>query len=254
MILVLSPSKTLDFETAQTLAPFTHPDMLLKSQALVAELKTYSTDRLADLMDISDKLASLNAQRYRNFQVPFTAENARQAFLAFKGDVYDGIEVEHYTPEDFAFAQEHVRILSGLYGLLRPLDLIQPYRLEMGTRLKTRFGKDLYDFWGDSITQALDHQLKQQKKKLLINLASNEYFKAVKPQALSCPVIDMVFKEKKKGEVKIVGLFAKKARGLMANYIIQNRIDEPRALKDFKAEGYRYAKSLSADDSYIFVR
>lgn len=254
MILVLSPSKTLDFESPQRVETYTQPDMMLKSQALVAELRTYSTSRLADLMKISDQLASLNAQRFRNFRAPFTPENSRQAILAFKGDVYAPIEVEKYTPEDFYFAQEHVRILSGLYGLLRPLDLIQPYRLEMGTKLKTRIGKDLYAFWGESITNALSQQLGRQKKKILINLASDEYFKSVKPALLHCPVIDIVFKEKKNKVAKVVGLFAKKARGMMANHIIKHRIDNPEALKDFTVGGYKFIKSQSSDDQYVFVR
>lgn len=254
MLLVLSPSKTLDYETAHRLVTYTQPDMLLKSQALVAELRTYSTARIADLMDVSDKIAALNAQRYRNFKVPFTLHNARQAILAFKGDVYEGIEVEHYSDEDFAFAQEHVRILSGLYGLLKPLDLIQPYRLEMGTKLKTRFGKDLYAFWGESMTNALSQQMEKQSHKALINLASEEYFKAVKPALLTFPVVHITFKEKHKGALKVIGLMAKKARGLMANYIVRHRIDEPSALKKFKEGGYTFDKSRSSDDAYVFVR
>jgi len=254
MIIVLSPSKTLDYETEYRLTTYTQPDMLLKSQALIAELRTYSTGRISELMDLSDNLATLNMQRYRSFRVPFTLHNARQALLAFKGDVYEVIEVENYSDEDFAFAQAHLRIISGLYGLLKPLDLIQPYRLEMGTKLKTRLGKDLYAFWGESITNSLSQQMTRQENPLLINLASEEYFKAVKPRLLSCPVVDVVFKENKNGKLKVVGLFAKKARGLMANYIIRNRIDDLASIKKFKESGYVFNKKLSTENQYIFAR
>jgi cytoplasmic iron level regulating protein YaaA (DUF328/UPF0246 family) len=254
MLLVLSPSKTLDFESAHPLIRYSQPDMLLKSQLLVAELKAYSTDKLANLMDISDKLATLNAQRYRSFKVPFTLHNARQALLAFKGDVYDGIHAVAYSDEDWDFAQNHVRILSGLYGLLKPLDLMQPYRLEMGTQLKTRFGKDLYAFWGESITNSLNQAMEGHSDPLLINLASQEYFKAVKPKLLRFPVVDIVFKEKHKGAFKVIGIHAKKARGVMAEYIIKNRLDRPSDLKDFQQESYRFDKKTSSDHAYVFIR
>ncbi|MCE2926709.1 MAG: peroxide stress protein YaaA [Rickettsiales bacterium] len=254
MLLVLSPSKTLDFESAHRLIRYSQPDMLLKSQLLVAELKTYSTDKLANLMDISDKLATLNAQRYRAFKVPFTLHNARQALLAFKGDVYEGIHATEYNDEDWDFAQNHVRILSGLYGLLKPLDLMQPYRLEMGTQLKTRFGKDLYAFWGESITNSLNQAMEGQTNSALINLASQEYFKAVKPKLLRAPVVDIVFKEKQKGALKVIGIHAKKARGMMAEHIIKNKLDKPAELRGFKEGGYRFEKSLSSENDYVFVR
>ncbi|MDX2113431.1 MAG: peroxide stress protein YaaA [Alphaproteobacteria bacterium] len=254
MLIVLSPSKTLDYESESRLIRYSQPDMLLKSQLLVAELKTYSTDKLADLMEISDKLATLNAQRYRAFKVPFTLHNARQALLAFKGDVYEGIHAADYGDDDWDFAQNHVRILSGLYGLLKPLDLMQPYRLEMGTQLKTRFGKDLYAFWGESITNSLNQALEGHKNPVLINLASQEYFKAVNPKLLHAPVVEMVFKEKHKGALKIIGLHAKKARGMMAQYIIRNRLDSPADMKDFKDEGYRFEKALSSESQFVFVR
>jgi cytoplasmic iron level regulating protein YaaA (DUF328/UPF0246 family) len=255
MILVLSPSKTLDYETHHALVRYTQPDMLLKTQALVAELKTYSTDRIATLMDISDKLAALNAQRYRSFKVPFTLHNARQALLAFKGDVYEGMEVAAYGDEEFDFAQAHLRILSGLYGLLRPLDLMQPYRLEMGTKLKTRYGKDLYGFWGESITNMLNQQLDQHAEPVLLNLASAEYFKAVQPKKLRHKVVDIVFKERQKGgSLKVVGVHAKRARGLMADYIIRRHIDSLAPLKRFDSEGYGFERSLSSEQEYVFVR
>jgi cytoplasmic iron level regulating protein YaaA (DUF328/UPF0246 family) len=254
MMLVLSPSKTLDYETPVKLATHTQPDMLAESQALIKELRKYTPQKLSELMDISDKLASLNVQRYKDFAMPFTQKNARQAILAFKGDVYDGIDVEHYGKEDFAFAQEHVRILSGLYGLLKPLDLMQPYRLEMGTSLKNPRGKDLYAFWGDRITRSINEALAKHKNKLLINLASEEYAKAIQPKALEIPLLNIVFKENQKGTLKIIGLFAKKARGMMANYIIKNQIDNSAALKKFKESGYGFEPSLSDENHYVFVR
>jgi uncharacterized protein len=254
MMLVLSPSKTLDYETPVKLATYTQPDMLDESQSLIKELRKYTPEKLSELMDISEKLAKLNAQRYKDFSVPFTQKNARQAILAFKGDVYDGIDVDHYRKEDFVFAQEHVRILSGLYGLLRPLDLMQPYRLEMGTGLKNPRGKDLYGFWEDRITRNINQALAKHKNKLLINLASEEYAKAIKPKLLESPMLNVVFKENQKGKLKIIGLFAKKARGLMANYIIKNQIDNALSLKKFKESGYAFEPSLSDEAHYVFVR
>jgi cytoplasmic iron level regulating protein YaaA (DUF328/UPF0246 family) len=254
MMLVLSPSKTLDYETPVKLAAHTQPDMLGESQALIKELRKYTPKKLSGLMDISDKLANLNAQRYKAFATPFTQKNARQAILAFKGDVYDGIDVERYSKEDFAFAQEHVRILSGLYGLLRPLDLMQPYRLEMSIGLKNPRGKDLYAFWDESITRSINQALATHKNKLLINLASEEYAKAIKTKILEQKQLNIVFKENQKGQLKIIGLFAKKARGLMANYIIKNQIDNAETLKKFKESGYGFEPSLSDETRYVFVR
>lgn len=254
MLIVLSPSKTLDYETRYALKDHTQPAFLKDSAQLVAKLKAMSEARLAAMMEISPKLASLNAQRFRDFHVPFTQDNARQALLAFKGDVYEGIEVEKYSAKDFAFAQVHVRILSGLYALLRPLDLMQPYRLEMGRKLSVGKTKDLYSFWGARIAIALDAELAAHKQQYLINLASEEYAKAVVRTALSHPVIDVAFKEKKNGQLKIVALFAKKARGMMANYVVRERIDTLQGLKDFREGGYRFEPKLSTDSHYVFVR
>lgn len=254
MLLVLSPSKTLDFESKPRIATHSLPDMLKESQALVKELRAYTPKKLSVLMGISDKLAALNARRYKDFSTPFTLANAKQALLAFKGDVYEPIEVESYGRDEFAFAQEHVHILSGLYGLLKPLDLIQPYRLEMGTRLKNPRGKDLYAFWGGRITQAVNKTLAGHKRKVLLNLASEEYFSAVQPDKLEGQLIHIVFKENQKGKLKIIGLFAKKARGMMANYIIRNHIDDADALKAFHDGGYHFEKSLSSPDKWVFVR
>lgn len=254
MILVLSPSKTLDFESKPLIAAHTLPAMLPDSQALINELRKYPAKKLSKLMDISDKLAALNAQRYQDFKTPFTASNAKQALLAFKGDVYEGVQVENYTKDDFAFAQDHLRMLSGLYGLLKPLDLIQPYRLEMSTRLRNPRGNDLYHFWGERITQLINRDLKPAKHKLLLNLASEEYFKAVRPKALDGEIINVVFKEKQKGKLKIIGLFAKKARGMMASFVVKNRITDLEDIKEFKAGGYKFMPSLSDEKDYVFAR
>jgi len=250
MIIVLSPSKTLDFASKPRIKTYTQPALLAESETLIKTLRGYSEARLKKLMGISDKLAALNAQRYKNFHTPFTPDNAKQAILAFKGDVYEGIDVESYGKAHFEFAQKHVRILSGLYGLLKPLDLIQPYRLEMGIRLPTKRGKDLYGFWGDLITEVLNAE----KSVPLINLASEEYFSAVKPDVFKGDILHIVFKEKHKGTLKIIGLFAKKARGMMASFVVKNRITDAAGLKDFTESGYRFAPKLSGEDSCVFVR
>lgn len=254
MLLVLSPSKTLDTEHWPQTTIASQPDMLPDSKLLVKELRKYTPAKLKALMGISDKLAKLNVQRYRDFKTPFTKDNAKQALLIFKGDVYEGMDVDHYRKEDFAFAQEHVRILSGLYGLLRPLDLIQPYRLEMGTRLANPRGKDLYGFWGSRITDAINKATAGHKNKTLLNLASAEYFKAVRLQELKGGVIHIVFKEKQKGTLRVIGLFAKRARGLMADYIIRNRIDSIKDIKDFAIEGYGFQPTLSDQENFVFTR
>ncbi len=254
MLIVLSPSKTLDFSSKIPALPHTQPEWLGESAALIKALRGYSEAELGELMGISAKLAALNAERYRTFKTPFTARNARPALLAFKGDVYDGIAVESYREKDFAFAQAHMRILSGLYGVLRPLDLIQPYRLEMGIALPTKRGKNLYRFWENRVTDTLNAALAKHKNKLLVNLASEEYFKAVKPDALDARLLNVVFKEKQKGTLKVVGLFAKKARGLMADFIVKNRIDDDKGLKAFVENGYRFEKGLSDEYHYVFVR
>lgn len=254
MIIILSPSKTLDFETPYKGIAHTQPEFIKESENLISSLRTYSKAKLAGLMDISDKLAALNVQRYQDFSTPFTLQNARQALLAFKGDVYDGIPVETYKKADFEFAQAHLRILSGLYGLLRPLDLIQPYRLEMGIALKNARGKDLYAFWGDRLTMALNKELNKHDNPVLVNLASQEYFAAVMPNILKYKIINVHFKENQKGKLKVVGLFAKKARGLMAHYVISKQLDDCNQLKEFTENGYSFEKSLSGDSDYIFVR
>jgi cytoplasmic iron level regulating protein YaaA (DUF328/UPF0246 family) len=253
-MLVLSPSKTLDFDTMPPAVAHTQPEFLAESELLIKKLRGVSPAKLSTLMDISDKLAMLNVQRYQDFSTPFSPKNARQAVLAFKGDVYEGLDVGAYDKGDFAFAQKHVRILSGLYGLLRPLDLMQAYRLEMGTRLANPRGKDLYAFWGDRITLALGEAMAESKDRLLINLASEEYFKAVRPKKLDGELLHIVFKENQKGALKIISFFAKKARGLMASYIVHNRVLKKDGLKGFEEGGYRFNPKISSDNQWIFTR
>ncbi len=254
MLLLLSPSKTLDYETPYAVKDFTQPQFLENSEKLVAKLRTLSQPKIAQMMELSDKLAALNVARFKSFKSPFTPANARPALLAFRGDVYESIEVENYAKKDFDFAQKHLRILSGLYGLLKPLDLMQPYRLEMGRKLTIGKTKDLYGFWGTQIAQALNVELETHKSKLLVNLASEEYAKAVSRKALKFPVIDVVFKEKKGDQLKIIGLFAKQARGAMADYIIKNQIDNTGALYDFSERGYQFQPKLSTQETLTFVR
>lgn len=254
MLIILSPSKTLDYNAPVTIRTHTQPALLEHTNELISLLRKLSTTKLQALMDISPKLAQLNAERYQTFSTPFTPKNARQALLAFKGDVYEGVKVEDYSAEDFSCAQNHLRILSGLYGVLRPLDLMQPYRLEMGTALKNQRGKNLYAFWGEHVTQQLNGAMKTAKTNLLINLASEEYFTVVRPGALKGDIITPVFKERSGNQLKTIGLFAKKARGLMASYIIRNRITMIEDLLQFNAAGYAYDKHLSDNYNIIFTR
>ncbi|WP_136068906.1 peroxide stress protein YaaA [Modicisalibacter radicis] len=254
MLSVISPAKTLDFETTPTTTMQTQPDYLAQSQELIEILRDYSPQRLAELMGISDKLAGLNAARYAEWQPPFDLDNAKQAAQAFQGDVYVGLDAPAFSDEDNAFAQDHLRILSGLYGLLRPLDLIQPYRLEMGTRLPNPAGKDLYAFWKERLTRDLDRAVADSGTPVLVNLASNEYFKAIDTKRLSSRVITPVFKDAKNGQFKIISFYAKKARGLMSAWLIRQRLDEPEGLKDFNVAGYRYNATLSQGDTWVFTR
>lgn len=254
MILVISPAKTLDFETQPPIDTHSEPVHLKQSRALVKELKPLAPKDLSQLMGISDQLASLNASRYQEWKTPFTPKNAKQAVYAFKGDVYTGLEAESLKKRDMNFAQKHLRILSGLYGLLKPLDLIQPYRLEMGTKFKNSKGKDLYEFWGSKITDALNTDLKDSKSEVLVNLASNEYFKSVQKKSLAADVITPVFKDYKNGQYKVISFFAKKARGLMAAYIIQNRITDVEQIKDFDVAGYRFSAEDSKPKEWVFLR
>ncbi len=254
MLIAISPAKTLDYETPPKTTRFTLPGFLDESERLINILRNRSALDLAEMMKLSVKLAELNFERYRDWHRPFTSRNAKQAILTMKGDVYTGLDAESFNAKDFAFAQKHLRILSGLYGVLRPLDLMQPYRLEMGTRLENEAGRDLYAFWGEIITEALNKALKAQGDDLLINLASNEYFKAVKPKRLKGRIITPAFKEFKDGSYRMIGVFAKKARGLMSRYIIQNRLTDPKAIKAFDADGYAFNPGQSTQSDWVFTR
>lgn len=254
MIIVLSPAKTLDYDTKPATRRHSQPLFLEDSAELIKQLRPLSPPDISSLMGISDALGTLNFDRYQEWQAPFTPANARQAVLAFKGDVYAGLQAENFSADDFKFAQQHLRILSGLYGLLRPLDLMQPYRLEMGTRFANDRGKDLYAFWGDSLTEQLNGLLAKDKSHTLLNLASNEYFKAVKKKNIDAEIVSPAFKDYKNGDYKIISFFAKQARGMMARWVIENRVSEPAELRKFKADGYAYNKKLSSDAVPVFTR
>jgi cytoplasmic iron level regulating protein YaaA (DUF328/UPF0246 family) len=254
MITVLSPAKTLDFESACPTKKHSEPDFLDDAQILVDKLATFSEKRLAKLMDISGNLASVNAGRFRSWKRPFNLENAKPALLAFKGDVYTGFDLPQWKPADYDFAQKHLRILSGLYGVLRPLDLMQAYRLEMGTALPNKRGKNLYAFWGARITGALNDALKATRAHVLVNLASNEYFSSVVPSKLDAEVVTPVFKDEKNGHYKVISFFAKKARGMMADFIIRNRILRPDDLKTFDAGEYVFDDASSTGRELVFLR
>jgi uncharacterized protein len=254
MLLVISPAKTLDYESRVRTVRHTEADFLAESDQLIALMRKKKPAQLRALMGISENLAELNHARFQNWEKAHTPTNSRQALLAFMGDVYTGLDARSLDSTDLTFAQRHLRILSGLYGVLRPLDRMQAYRLEMGTSVKHPRGRDLYDFWGDAPTEALNEQARSIKTRYLINLASNEYFKVVKLQQLEPQVIQPVFKEQRGDDYRVLSFFAKKARGLMARYIIQNRIRKPAALRDFDLEGYRYNEQLSDSTRYTFTR
>ena len=255
MLLVVSPAKTLEYAPAPAAVPFTQPDFLDHSQQLIDVLRDKSPQDIAALMDISDQLAVLNVGRYQAWQRHYAQPEGKQALLAFMGDVYEGMDASSFSGAELDYAQHHLRILSGLYGLLRPLDLILPYRLEMGTKLANPRGKDLYAFWGEIITDALNAELAKQGKPLLLNLASEEYFKSVRPKKLAAPQIDCVFQDRKgNGPYKIVSFYAKRARGLMARFVIQNRIESVDGLKDFDLDGYRFESGASEGSKLVFRR
>lgn len=255
MLIVVSPAKSLDYQSPLPTTAHTEPAFLDRSEALVAILREKSPADLSRLMDISDALAVLNVTRYAEWSRPFTPANARPAIYAFDGDVYEGLDAYRLTPEQIAFAQRHFRMLSGLYGVLRPLDLMQPYRLEMGTRLANPAGRDLYAFWGDTITEALNAELAAQGgAPVLLNLASEEYFKSVRPRKLAARVITPVFEERKGATYKIVSFHAKRARGLMSRHAIVNGLTDPEALKAFDLEGYAFSAAASEADRWVFRR
>ncbi|VAW64633.1 UPF0246 protein YaaA [hydrothermal vent metagenome] len=254
MLIVVSPAKTLDYDTPPKTKNFTLPDYLDDSAELIHRMREFSSLDISELMHVSSKIAELNFDRFEAWNKKFTEKNAKQAALAFKGDVYTGLDAESFSAKDFKFAQQHFRVLSGLYGLLRPLDLMQAYRLEMGTKLSTDRGKNLYEFWGNKVTHGLNDQLKKIKSKYLINLASNEYFKVVKPKELAGEIITPAFKELKNGEYKMIGIYAKKARGMLSRYIIQNQLSDIEDIKFFDMAGYKYNKKLSKENNWVFTR
>lgn len=254
MLTVISPAKTLDYETPPHIDQYTQPRFLSNSAELINVLEALSVQGVAELMKLSDKLASLNVARYNSWPSDLTSENSKQAILAFKGDVYTGLDAATLSEAQLNYAQQHLRILSGLYGVLRPLDLMYPYRLEMGTKLATPRGTNLYQFWDTQLTESLNKELNQDVNPTIINLASNEYFKAIKPKTLNARIVTPVFKDWKSGQYKIISFYAKKARGLMARFILENQINEPQALKNFDYEGYRFAESMSEGDSWVFIR
>lgn len=254
MIYTISPAKSLDFETEPKIKEYSELLFPEAFEKLNSVLKKQSKKQLGELMGISDSLANLNFNRNQSRALPFDLENAKQAVLAFKGDVYQGLDTDSLVSADLKYAQKHLRILSGLYGLLRPLDLMQPYRLEMGTQFKIGSKKNLYEFWGSQITDALNAALKEQKSKVLVNLASNEYWKSVQAKNIDAEIITPQFKDWKGDKYKIIAFYAKKARGMMSRYLIQNRIEDPEEIKGFNLDGYTFNEPLSKGNDWVFTR
>jgi uncharacterized protein len=254
MLFLLSPAKSLDYDTPLNGQPHTAPLFVKQSKELIALLRDYSPQQIAGLMGLSDKLSTLNVARYAAWSSRATEKNARQAALAFNGDVYDGLQAKTLGADDLAWAQDHVCILSGLYGVLRPLDLMQPYRLEMGAALKGPHGGNLYRFWGSQIADYLNTRLRKDASPVVVNLASNEYFKAVDTKALKGRVVECVFQEYKDGQYKVISFFAKKARGLMARYAIERKLMTPEQLRHFDVDGYAYTAAESTSDRLVFRR
>ena len=254
MLIFLSPAKSLDFKTPPHIAEFTQPAFLRQSEILIKQLRKLSPADIANLMDLSDPLSLLNYNRYADWQLPFTPENAKQAVLAFDGDVYDGLAARHLSAEDLQFAQQQVRILSGLYGILKPLDLMQPYRLEIGTKFANKLGKDLYAFWGERLLKTINAELAEMSRPVAVNLASEEYFKAAIGRKIKGQLIQPVFEDWKNGQYKIISFFAKRARGMMSRFAIVNRLSEPEGLKSFGDDGYAFAPEASDDQRWVFRR
>ncbi len=253
MIVLLSPAKSLDFSPLEY-SHYTQPRLLEKSEELVGTLKKKSSKKLQELMGVSKNIADLNVERFRSFSVPFGANNAKPAIYAFNGDVYTGLQAEQFEDSEMEFAQKHIRILSGLYGLLKPLDLMQPYRLEMGTRLKHKRNKNLYEFWDNSITQLINEDLAESGSNVVVNLASNEYFQAVKPAELKGEILNIDFKENRNGTFKIISFNAKKARGRMSHLIVKENITEKEKLKELVVDGYKFNESMSEENYYCFTK
>lgn len=254
MLLVLSPAKTLDFESSFSTPPLTKPIFFEESLELVKSLKSLTEMEVGNLLKVSDSLAQLNFQRYQAFSSSFSLQNSKPAITSFRGDVYKAFERENFTHQDYNFAQCHIRILSGLYGILRPLDAIQPYRLEMGTKLANSQGKNLYDYWQNKVTKNLAQTLEQDNRPILLNLASKEYMSVIDVPKLGFPVINITFKEERKGKLKVIPIQAKRARGIMANSIVKNQIDSPEKLLNFSENGYKFQDDFSSESEYVFVK
>jgi len=251
VLIVISPAKTLDFDSEPVVNVHSQPQFLLQSQQLIEGLKKLSVADISTLMKLSDKLAGLNMARFQTWAAPFDLDNAKQAVLAFKGDVYTGLDADSLDRAGFDFMQKHLRILSGLYGILRPLDLMQAYRLEMGTKFENEKGSNLYQFWDSQLRQELEAELAGD---VLINLASNEYFKVLQAKKIQSRIITPVFKDWKNGQYKIISFYAKKARGLMTRYIIDHQIEQPENIKQFDSDGYRFSEEMSQGDDWVFIR
>ena len=253
MILLISPAKTLNFDSTD-LKKKSKPRFLTESQQLIDILKKKSAGDIKKLMSVSDKIANLNVERYHNFKTPFNLKNAKQAILAFRGDVYTGLDADNFEAAELEFAQNHLRILSGLYGVLKPLDLMQPYRLEMGTKLSNGFGKNLYEFWGEKLTKTINKDVKASKSNAIINLASKEYFSALQTKNLKADLYNIHFKEERNGVFKIISFSAKKARGMMAQFIIKNKLTDPKDLIGFDMDNYVFNDQLSKEKEFVFTR
>lgn len=254
MLALISPAKTLDYETALPTEKFTQPRLLDHSQELIEVASKLSASEIASLMSVSEKIATLNADRFRDWQPEFNFANARQAIFAFKGDVYTGLDAYQLKQQDIDYAQKHLRMLSGLYGLLRPLDLMMPYRLEMGTKLKNTRGNNLYEFWGNTITETINADLAQAESELLVNIASDEYYKSVKESKIKAEIIKPVFLDQKNGKYKVISFYAKKARGLMARYLLENKIERAEDIKSFNTDGYYFDAESSLKGELVFKR
>ena len=254
MFFVLSPAKNLNEKAPAPVKEFTQPDLLAEAEILMRQLRELAPQQIAELMHVSDKIALLNAERNAEWHTPFTPDNAKQAVFMFNGDVYEGIAADTLKPEQIQYLQQHVRLLSGLYGVLRPLDLMQPYRLEMGTAFANTRGKNLYEFWGNIITDLLNDTLAQAGSDILVNLASQEYFKSVNTKKLKARLITPVFKDEKNGKYKIISFYAKRARGLMVRYAAEHNITDPEMLKNFDYEGYSFNAAASNESEWVFMR
>ncbi|APR70474.1 peroxide stress protein YaaA [Acinetobacter haemolyticus] len=254
MLALISPAKTLDYTTALPTDTYTRPRLLEQSQQLIDVCRKLSASEIASLMTVSEKIANLNVERFRDWNADFDFSNARQALFAFKGDVYTGLDAYHLKDQDIDFAQQHLRMLSGLYGLLRPLDLMMPYRLEMGTKLKNSRGHNLYEFWGSIITDQINQDLAEIDAKVLVNLASDEYYKSVNEKKIKAEIVKPVFLDQKNGKYKVISFYAKKARGLMARYLIENKLNQVEQLKAFDSEGYYFDAESSSNKELVFKR